>query len=1294
MFSFFCLTSFLRAEAVEYYFKRISIEHGLSHATVNTILRDYHGALWVGTKQGLNRVDRGSIRKYFYPSVDNKSSRAGNIIQLFEGSDHTLWVLTDHGLYSYVPGRDTFVARIERPIHAAENVRGGVLFGGYSAIYRYDSKTQKIIRLPLRKVNMPAEGDYLITFLQLLDQQNVLVGTESNGIYVYSLRDHVLRPLIVKGEMVLNALYWDRERQEIFLSLYQQGLFCYDRSGRLLRHYDTANSALTNNIVLSIKKHRKQLWLGTDGGGISVLNLQTGALRSFRHIPGASHSLPINSIKTLYEDHYGNLWAGTVRDGLFQFKKTYIQTYTDGTLGSNNGLSERVVISLFKSVDGGLWVGTDGGGLNYFNPTTDVFTHHLNTYNDKIVSVTDLSPSALLVSRYGKGLSVYHTKSRTYSPFVIVNGQVDAEECHSGFVPTAYRTSPTTLLILGRNTYSYQTDTHTFEQLRFARGTQPRLSLQMMYTAGGLTLLSKDNCLYRVDSRRCIRLLTALRRDLQITSVCCEKATGKLWIATSGGLYTCTLYHPRKVSRVAVNLFGHISTMQSDDRSRLWINASNMLFSYDTRSGRCMIWDESEGFLPNDILTRDVTPTPSPYIYMGGINGLVKIDKRITDEGQDPITVYLQSVEHNGKLYTAATFPHTILQNFNSLRITINLNENDIFRHVLFRYRIRGERQNSITESYLTDFNIPSLAPGDYTVYVAYMTKNGGWTREKSLVSFRVMPPWYRRTWVVLVSLAMLLCIAALAVWWTIRRNRQRMKWKMALHQQALNEDKIQFLTNISHELRTPLTLIYAPLKRLLSGSAMSVDDAQRAQIESVFRQAGYMKNIINWVLEYDKNTSLGDSLTLAFTDINHLVEEVLADFAQEFKEKRVRTVLQLDSSLRPVEMDRAKIRVVLSNLLMNALKFSREDTDVTIRTFLRDDMLRVQIEDRGAGLKNLDMDRLFTRFYQGRHRKQGSGIGLAYCKELVEKHKGRIGAADNPGGGTIMFFELRYRISPTRGLESQEAAATSVASPLAVRMLDLTAYQVLVVDDNREFLKFLEEELQPLFGRIWKARDGEEALRLLRERQPDIVVSDVMMPAMDGYQLCRNIKEDIEISHIPVILLTAKSDAESQKIGYKLGADAYLSKPFDTELLVSVVETQLRRKELLRQKYQQDPLALSPQAATGSNADERFMIKLNATVKEGYADASFDIARITDALAMSRASLYNKMKQLTGMGVNEYVNKYRVTMACALLEKTDKPIADIAFETGFTSQRYFSTVFKAATGQTPTSYRTRAHES
>ena len=613
-----------------------------------------------------------------------------------------------------------------------------------------------------------------------------------------------------------------------------------------------------------------------------------------------------------------------------------------------------------------------------------------------------------------------------------------------------------------------------------------------------------------------------------------------------------------------------------------------------------------------------------------------------------------------------------------------------MFRRILFRFKIKNNAQTSVIETYDNSLDISLLSVGKYQVEVACMTKNGYWTKDTSLLNFEVLPVWYQRTsFLVGVSL-LLLAIIAGVMWGYLRRKKQQLKWQIALHQQELNEDKIQFLTNVSHELRTPLTLIYAPLKRLLNHTESGkLTRSQKTQLESAFRQATTMKNIINWVLDYNRNTSLENTLTKAYTDLNHLITDSAKDFEQEFETKHISLELHLDKNLPPVELDSAKIRVVLSNLLMNAVKFSNEYSTIHIRSSYNEQKVRFQVENTGIGLHNIDMDKLFTRFEQGKHNQRGSGIGLAYCKELVEKHLGTIGAYQDEEEQTVFYVELPYSHSTEGVLHKFEGEEEQTEAPekIAVTM-DTSMYSVLLVDDNPDFLNYLYDELRPLFKSVLKAVNGEEALLLLKTHQPDIIISDVMMPVMNGYQLCKEVKEHLQISHIPVILLTAKSDTESQKIGYKLGADAYLSKPFDIDLLLSVISNLLKQKELIKQRYEKELLIPSPALTTISNADEVFMIKLNEIIKKHYSNIDLDVTMISEAMAMSRASVYNKMKQITGIGISEYINKYRIEVACQLLKQTEKSVTDIAFEVGFNSSKYFSTVFKQATKITPRDYR------
>lgn len=1275
---FFSLVGHSQNPTTEYYFKRISIEHGLSQSGVTTMVRDHKGLLWIGTRQGINRVDRNHLKKY----MDDY------IFQLLEDTQQNLWAITPKGVLRYNPDEDTFLPIINQQLFSICMTKKGVYFGGYAAIYQYDYTSKKIERLPLRKDTLAKDKECLITHLLPIDDDTVLAGTESDGLYLYSFKNEFLKAFITENASPLSSLYYDSKRKEVLFSVFQKGLFRYHISGEFIGNYHTQNSSLPNDIILDIKPYKNNIWLATDGGGVSVFNPSDQRFFNIQHSAGNVHSIPVNSITVLYEDPNHNMWAGTVRDGVFLFKETYIKTYTDSALGSNNGLSERAVISLYEAPNGILWIGTDGGGINAFNPQTEHFTHHLNTYTDKVSSITYFSPNELLISLYSKGLFVYHTITRKYTPFLLRDETTNQQECHTGFTPFVYRISDDLILITAKNTYLYRLSNKQFTKISFAPNVAPKIALQLKAEVGNILYLSKGNTLYQMDVQHPdLKFFLSLENECNISAVCYDSTQNTFWIATDKGLFSYTLSNKKLVNVATENLFRQISYMQLDNAQRLWINASNVLFSYHIPDKKIMIWDDNDGFLPNEVLTGYVQTKASPYIYMAGVGGLAKINKAIRSGENTPPLLFLQNIELNGKIYSTHNFPKEIPPYFNSLKINVGLNEKDMFRRLLFRFKIKNKEQTSIIETYDNRLDISLLSVGKYQVAVACMTQNGSWTPDTSLLSFEVLPVWYQRTWFFVSVSLLLLAITAGVIWGYLRRKKQQLKWQIALHQQELNEDKIQFLTNVSHELRTPLTLIYAPLKRLLSDNNTStLPPAQKTQLEGAFRQANTMKNIINWILDYNRSTSLENTLSKTYTDLNHLITDCCKDFEQEFESKHIQLDLQLDKNLPPTALDAAKIRVVLSNLLMNAVKFSNERASIRLRSSHTLEMVRFQVENTGIGLQNIDPDKLFSRFQQGKHQQGGSGIGLAYCKELVEKHDGRIGAYDE-GTQTIFYVELPYANS-NNVLEKFDNEKTDTQVPEKTVVSDMSLYSLLLVDDNTDFLNYLYCEVRPLFKNVLKAVNGEEALLLLKTHQPDLIVSDVMMPIMNGYQLCKEVKEQLNISHIPIILLTAKSDGESQKIGYKLGADAYLSKPFDIDLLLSVIGNLLKQKELIKQRYEKEVLLPSPALTTISNADEQFMMKLNQLIKKRYNEIDLDANNIAEAMAMSRASLYNKMKQITGLGIAEYLNKYRIEVACQLLKTTDLSISDIATDIGFNSSKYFSTAFKLATGLSPREYR------
>lgn len=619
--------------------------------------------------------------------------------------------------------------------------------------------------------------------------------------------------------------------------------------------------------------------------------------------------------------------------------------------------------------------------------------------------------------------------------------------------------------------------------------------------------------------------------------------------------------------------------------------------------------------------------------------------------------------------------------------------EKDIFRQKVYRYQIEGLNDQQI-ESYNPELVIRSLPPGNYKITASCTAKDGSWIPNQQVLALTILPPWYR-TWWFILSCAVLITVVIIETFRrALKRKEEKLKWAMKEHEQQVYEEKVRFLINISHELRTPLTLIHAPLSRILK--SLSPEEPQYLPIKAIYRQSQRMKNLINMVLDVRKMEVGESKIQIKPHFLNQWIEHISQDFISEGEAKNVRIRYQLDPQIETVSFDKDKCEIILSNLLINALKHSPENTEITIISELlpEKDRIRISITDQGSGLKQVNTQKLFTRFYQGSEEQNGTGIGLSYSKILVELQGGSIGAYDNQEAGATFFIELPLRQESEEIICQPKAYLNELMSDDSHEQapgnddFDTTPYTVLVVDDNPDLTDFLKKSLGEYFKRVVIASDGVEALQLIRSHTPDIIVSDVMMPRMNGYELCKSIKEDITISHIPIILLTARDDQQSQLSGYKNGADAYLTKPFEIEMLMEIIRNRLKNRESTKKRYLNAGVIPAPEESTFSQADETFLLKLNKIIQENLDNSSLDIAFICKEIGMSRASLYNKLKALTDMGANDYINKFRMEKAIAYITGTDMTFTEIAEKVGFTTSRYFSTAFKQYTGETPTQYK------
>ena len=617
----------------------------------------------------------------------------------------------------------------------------------------------------------------------------------------------------------------------------------------------------------------------------------------------------------------------------------------------------------------------------------------------------------------------------------------------------------------------------------------------------------------------------------------------------------------------------------------------------------------------------------------------------------------------------------------------------------MYRYTITGLNGQNIY-SYLPEINLSSLPTGSYHIKAACSTRNGDWTADYDILTLIVLPPWYKSGWFIL-SCTLFIFVSVILIFILLLRNKEtKLKWAMKEHEQQVYEEKVRFLIHISHELRTPLTLIHAPLKQLMD--KLTADNENYPLIQSICKQSERMKNILNTVLNVRKMEVGQSTLHVQSIQLDEWAEQLISDFKPEASVRGITLVYQPEPEIQTLCFDKEKCTTILTNLLINALKYTPDESTISISTRLSEDKTRVRISisDQGPGLKDVDTNNLFVRFYQGNNSRPGTGIGLSYSKILVEQHGGNIGAYDNKNFGSpgaTFWFELPLNTEPGNiTLHPQEYLNTLLAPTQETESIpkqqeeNKTApnHTLLVVDDNKDLTDYLATALKDRFKTIWVAADGEEALRLCRKKRPHIVVSDIQMPRMNGYELCKQIKEDLEISHIPVILLTARNDEESQLYGYKNGADAYVTKPFEVSMLYAIICSQLHNRERMRTRYTDIGPLPPPEEGTFSSADEEFLNRLNQIITEHLDNEQLGIPFICDKIGISRASLYNKLKALTDMGANDYITQIRMERAIWLILHTELSVNDIADKTGFSTARYFSTVFKQHTGCSPTQYR------
>ncbi len=1263
-------------------YSRISHEEGLT-STINSIFKKDGGFIWIGAQNGLYRFNGTSLYHYEDPVFSGRT-----IHHVGDDDKGNLWALTNDWLLMKPKGAEEFIAvragDEKQPFYTMASDDRGIWFGSLGRIYRYDFEDKTISIF----CEIPKNSAFYVRNILITEDGNLLCCSHSGIINIDRTSGEII-PHPLSSQRSVSASLLD-SKGRFWIAYYNNGIEVYSPNGSLMKTYRADNSGLTNDIVLCLTERKSKIWAGTDGGGINIIDHDNSLIRSLTHVAGDPSSLPAHSIKSIFADSYGNIWAGSVRDGLIGISSSKMKTHSDVHIGLSTGLSNPTVLNLYQDPDSEhIWIGTDGEGLNRFNPKTHTFNHYEKTLKSKIVSIASYSDTELVLSAYGDRFWIFSKTNGSLREMKVDDTDLNYQIKYAGRGLNVINENDGTLLITGNKVRRYDKATHRCTLVRSSDGTVSTGNILLIgHTEEGIWFHDQSKVYFLMTGGNTLAVKGEISDGGHIS--CGHLAPdGNIWLATSTGLQR---FNDGVFTRISTTLFGSATSVVCDRSSRIWVGTEQQLYAYLPESETFAMFGRSDGANPNEYMSKPHLLAENGDIYLGGVQGLLCIDATYkVDTAEEPVISLSDFVVDNMKLIPDGKGRYVLPRHSKDMAMEVSVSEKDIFREKRYRFSFSNDGGTyEITRPTLNLLTLPR--PGRYTVTVSCTKRDGKWTEPVELMTMRIPQPWFLSWWFICTILLLGAAITVTGFIAAERKRESKLAYLQKEQEQKAYEEKVQMLINISHELRTPLTMIMAPLKRLIKEA--DTDDRNQPVLNRIYRQSRRMKDLLNMVLDLRKMEVGKNRLKIETVDTAQWIQSVAGDIIDEERSEGIDVRVEVSEDAAELRMDRQKCETVMTNILMNAIKHSQSGDTIRIKAERKDEMIRLSISDQGPGLGDADMTQMFTRFYQSSSEKYGSGIGLSYSKILVEMHGGNIGTFNNEDKGATFWWEIP--VSPVC-IQDEPASGRAYLNELmgynpgleiSVPECDTfsTANMTLMlVDDNTDLLEFLREALSGEFTEILTAQSGNKALKIIASgKMPDIIVSDVNMPDGDGYLLCSALKNNEKYSHIPVVLLTARGEEQSQSDSYKLGADGFIAKPFEMETLTELLRGLLKKRTEVKKRY----LSNEDTTSDFGSEEEAFIIRFNKIVSEHLGDPELDQQLICRELGVSRALLYNKMKSIIGTGAKEYITRIRIEKAKSLMENPSLSIADIAEMTGFTSQSYFSTAFKSQTGMTPSQYR------
>lgn len=1317
-------------------FSYISINEGLSQSTVFSIDQDKRGNMWFATYDGVNKYDGYAFTVYQH-NEDDPNSIANDISRIVKtDSQGRVWIGTRDGLSRYDEEKDIFQNFFYEKKGKHLQVNGieeispeQLLISTPEGLIMFDIKESKFIDDSFSTAMHKTIASTLYRQGDL-----IYIGTPTDGLYNYSITQKTFEKVIpILGTKQIQAIL-QQSPTRIWVATEGAGLFLINPKTKEIKNYLHSPSnpkSISSNYIRSLAMDsQNRLWIGTFND-LNIYHEGTDSFASYSSNPVENGSLSQRSVRSIFMDSQGGMWLGTYFGGLNYYHPIRNRFKNIRNIPYKNSLSDNVVSCIVEDKDKNLWIGTNDGGLNLYNPITQRFTSYtlqedenargIGSNNIKAVYV-DEKKSLVYIGTHAGGLSILHRNGGQVENFNQRNSQLVNENVYAILPDGEGNLWLGTLSALVR----FNPEKRSFTTIEKEKDGTPVVSKQIttlfrdshkrLWIGGeeGVSVFQQEGLDIQKASILPVSNVTKL-----FTNCIYEASNGVIWVGTREGFY-CFNEKDKQIKRYNTTnglpnnvVYGILE----DSFGRLWLSTNRGISCFNPESEKFRNFTESDGLQSNQFNTSSYCRTSVGQMYFGGINGITTFRPELLLDNPYTPPVVITKLQLFNKVVRPDDETGILTKNISETESITLKSWQTAFsiefvvsnyisgQHNTFAYKLQGYDKEWY---YLTDSRTVSysnLPQGTYQFLVKAANSDGKWNPIPTALEIIVLPIWYKTWWALLIFFATFAgFITFVFRFFWMRKSMEaqlEIERRDKEHQEEINQMKMRFFINISHELRTPLTLILTPLQEIINKIS---DRWTRNQLEYIQRNANRLLHLVNQLMDY-RRAELGVfELKAKKGNAHQLIQDNFLFYDKLARHKKITYTLHSELEDKEVLFDANYLELIVNNLLSNAFKYTESGQSITVTLKEENGWLLLQVSDTGIGIPINKQGKIFERFYQIESEHVGSGIGLSLVQRLIELHHGRIELDSEENKGSTFSVYLPQDLSVYKPSElasndeqNEEEQVYSTNSKAmyfidtekveneSVESGDKKRGTILIVEDNNEIRRYLSNGLADLFNTL-EAGNGEEALEKLKDNEVDVIVTDVMMPIMDGIKLCKNVKQNIRTCHIPVIILSAKTDIKDQMEGLQMGADDYIPKPFSLAILTTKIQNMMRTRRRMLDKYAKS-LEVEPEKITFNAMDEALLKRAMTIVEKNMDNIEFSTDEFAREMNMSRSNLHLKLKAITGESTIDFIRKIRFNEAAKLLKDGRYTVAEVSTMVGFNTPSYFATSFKKYFGCLPTEY-------